>query len=157
MRNAPFGSLMRAAATGDRGRSPVAASDELAGAVPDTWNRLGAIWVFVTDTNRPDGRATLLQTAASSSLEGRGVVPGDRYTIDASVRHDGYVGEREARTFLPFLLPHLCRGLSIVDVGCGVGAITLDLAASVEPARIVGIDRGPSRSRSRAPRRRSAG
>jgi len=66
----------------------------------------------------------------------------NRYIIEASVQHD-YVGEREARTFLPFLLPHLRPGLSILDVGCGVGAITLDLARSAHPARIVGIDVDP--------------
>lgn len=66
----------------------------------------------------------------------------NRYIIDASVQHD-YVGERDARTFLPFVMPHLRPGLSILDVGCGVGAIALDLAGSVDPARIVGIDLDP--------------
>lgn len=63
----------------------------------------------------------------------------ERYVIDPAVQ-PGYVGSRDARTFLPFLLPHLRPGLHILDAGCGVGAIALDLAATVEPGRIVGID-----------------
>lgn len=59
--------------------------------------------------------------------------------IDASVQ-SGYVGSRDARTFLPFLLPHLHPGIDILDAGCGVGAIALDLAKTVGPRRIVGID-----------------
>jgi SAM-dependent methyltransferase len=61
-----------------------------------------------------------------------------RYVIDESVQH-GYVGERDARTFLPFLLPHLRAGMDVLDAGCGVGSIALDLAPRV--GRIVGIDR----------------
>jgi SAM-dependent methyltransferase len=67
-----------------------------------------------------------------------GVEP-ERYVIDASVQ-PGYVGSRNARTFLPFLLPHLHPGMDILDAGCGVGAIALDLAKTVGPRRIVGID-----------------
>jgi ubiquinone/menaquinone biosynthesis C-methylase UbiE len=63
----------------------------------------------------------------------------ERYVIDPSVQ-PGYVGSRDARTFLPFLLPHLRPGMDILDAGCGVGAIALDLAASVEPRRMVGVD-----------------
>jgi len=54
-----------------------------------------------------------------------------------------YVGSRDARTFLPFLLPHLRPGMSVLDVGCGVGSIALDLAPSVAPGRIVGVDADP--------------
>lgn len=67
-----------------------------------------------------------------------GVEP-ERYVIDPSVQ-PGYVGNRDAKTFLPFLLPHLRPGMEILDAGCGVGAIALDLAATVEPRRLVGID-----------------
>jgi ubiquinone/menaquinone biosynthesis C-methylase UbiE len=62
-----------------------------------------------------------------------------RYVIDESVQH-GYVGERDARTFLPFLLPHLEPGLDVLDAGCGVGAIALDIAPAIAPGRITGID-----------------
>jgi SAM-dependent methyltransferase len=63
----------------------------------------------------------------------------DRYVIDASVQ-PGYVGGRDARTFLPFLLPHLRAGMDVLDVGCGVGSLALDLAPTVAPGRVVGID-----------------
>jgi ubiquinone/menaquinone biosynthesis C-methylase UbiE len=63
-----------------------------------------------------------------------------RYVIDESVQH-GYVDDRDARTFLPFLLAHLRPGMDVLDVGCGVGSIAFDLAPKLAPGRIVGIDR----------------
>ena len=65
-----------------------------------------------------------------------------RYVIDESVQH-GYVGNRDARTFLPFLLPHLRPGMEVLDAGCGVGSIALDLASAIAPGRITGIDADP--------------
>jgi SAM-dependent methyltransferase len=59
--------------------------------------------------------------------------------IDESVQH-GYVGDRDARTFLPFLIPHLRPGLDVLDAGCGVGSIALDLASAIAPGRMTGID-----------------
>ena len=50
---------------------------------------------------------------------------------------------RDARTFLPFLLPHLKPGLDVLDAGCGVGSIALDLAPTIAPGRIFGIDVDP--------------
>ena len=51
-----------------------------------------------------------------------------------------YVANRDARRFLPFLLPHVRSGMDVLDVGCGVGSIALDLAPAVAPGRVVGID-----------------
>jgi ubiquinone/menaquinone biosynthesis C-methylase UbiE len=65
-----------------------------------------------------------------------------RYVIDESVQHR-YVANRDARTFLPFLLPYLRPGLAVLDAGCGVGSIALDLAPTVAPGRMVGIDVDP--------------
>jgi SAM-dependent methyltransferase len=62
-----------------------------------------------------------------------------RYVIDESVQR-GYVGSRDARTFLPFLVPHLRPGLDVLDAGCGVGAIALDIAPTVAPGRVTGVD-----------------
>ncbi|MEO6469843.1 MAG: methyltransferase domain-containing protein, partial [Acidimicrobiia bacterium] len=39
-----------------------------------------------------------------------------------------------------YLLPHLESGQTLLDVGCGPGNITMDLAARVAPGRVVGID-----------------
>jgi SAM-dependent methyltransferase len=39
-----------------------------------------------------------------------------------------------------YLIPHLRSGLDLLDVGCGPGTITVDLAARVAPGRAVGID-----------------
>jgi ubiquinone/menaquinone biosynthesis C-methylase UbiE len=73
--------------------------------------------------------------------------------IDASVQ-PGYVGGRDARTFLPFLLPHLRSGMDVLDVGCGVGSLALDLAATVARGRVVGID--PDAGQIEAARRSAA-
>jgi SAM-dependent methyltransferase len=51
-----------------------------------------------------------------------------------------YVADRNAPRFLPFLLPHLRSGIDVLDVGCGVGSIALDLAPTIAPGRIVGVD-----------------
>jgi SAM-dependent methyltransferase len=40
-----------------------------------------------------------------------------------------------------YLLPHLRPGMTLLDVGCGPGTITADLAALVAPGRVVGLER----------------
>lgn len=42
-----------------------------------------------------------------------------------------------------FVLPWLRPGLDVLDLGCGPGTITLDLAAAVLPGRVVGIELSP--------------
>ncbi|HEY5173370.1 MAG TPA: methyltransferase domain-containing protein, partial [Acidimicrobiia bacterium] len=39
-----------------------------------------------------------------------------------------------------YLAPSLRPGLDLLDVGCGPGTITLDLARRLHPGRVVGID-----------------
>jgi SAM-dependent methyltransferase len=51
---------------------------------------------------------------------------------------------RTAENSAGYLLPHLGRGASLLDVGCGPGTITIDLAARVAPGPVVGIDRSPA-------------
>ena len=65
-----------------------------------------------------------------------------RYVIDESVQH-GYVRDRDAATFLPFLVPHLRPGIDVLDAGCGVGSIALDVAPRIAPGCITGLDMDP--------------
>jgi len=50
---------------------------------------------------------------------------------------------RTAENSAGYLLPHLRPGMSLLDVGCGPGTITADLAARLAPGRVVGIDPAP--------------
>ncbi len=50
---------------------------------------------------------------------------------------------RTAENSAAYLLPHLIPGQSVLDVGCGPGTITVDLARRVSPGRVVGVDRSP--------------
>jgi ubiquinone/menaquinone biosynthesis C-methylase UbiE len=47
---------------------------------------------------------------------------------------------RTAENSAAYLLPALAPGLDLLDVGCGPGNITIDLASRVSPGRTVGID-----------------
>jgi len=50
---------------------------------------------------------------------------------------------RTAANSAAYLLPHLRPGMSLLDVGCGPGTITADLAAQVAPGRVTGLDPAP--------------
>ncbi|HWD51850.1 MAG TPA: methyltransferase domain-containing protein [Acidimicrobiales bacterium] len=47
---------------------------------------------------------------------------------------------RTAENSAGYLLPHLRPGMSLLDVGCGPGTITVDLATRLAPGRVVGLD-----------------
>lgn len=49
-------------------------------------------------------------------------------------------GARTAANSARYLLPHLESGMSLLDVGCGPGTITLDLAEAVAPGRVTAIE-----------------
>ncbi|MET0773649.1 MAG: methyltransferase domain-containing protein [Candidatus Limnocylindrales bacterium] len=49
---------------------------------------------------------------------------------------------RTAANSAAYLLPHLAPGMRLLDVGCGPGSITIDLAALVAPGEVSGIDAG---------------
>ena len=51
---------------------------------------------------------------------------------------------RTAANSAGYLLPHLRNGLDVLDVGCGPGTLTVDLAARVAPGRVVGLDVSPA-------------
>jgi SAM-dependent methyltransferase len=71
------------------------------------------------------------------------VSPDDTYThghADSVLRSHRW---RTVANSAPHLLPGLRAGLDLLDVGCGPGTITADLAARVAPGRVVGMDRSP--------------
>jgi ubiquinone/menaquinone biosynthesis C-methylase UbiE len=66
----------------------------------------------------------------------------DRYTHG---HHDSVLRSHRWRTAdnsAAYLLPLLREGQRLLDVGCGPGTITIDLARRVAPGRVLGIDRG---------------
>ncbi|MEM8922065.1 MAG: methyltransferase domain-containing protein [Actinomycetota bacterium] len=70
-------------------------------------------------------------------------MPDDVYTHghhDAVLRSHRF---RTAENSAAYLLPHLKPGLRVLDVGCGPGTITADLAARCAPGELVAVDRAP--------------
>ena len=47
---------------------------------------------------------------------------------------------RTAANSAAYLLPHLRSGDRLLDVGCGPGTLTVDLAARVAPGEVIGVD-----------------
>jgi SAM-dependent methyltransferase len=57
--------------------------------------------------------------------------------------HESVLRSHQRRTAVDsaaYLLPHLKPGLSVLDVGCGPGTITADLAARVAPGSVTAVD-----------------
>ena len=52
---------------------------------------------------------------------------------------------RTATQQAAFLLPFLSANMRLLDVGCGPGSITVDLAETVVPGAVVGMDNDPQR------------
>lgn len=50
---------------------------------------------------------------------------------------------RTASNSIGFLLPHLKRDMKILDIGCGPGTITVDLATYIPDGHITGLERVP--------------
>lgn len=70
--------------------------------------------------------------------------PADRYTHG---HHDSVLASHRMRTAensAAYLLPHLVPGQRLLDVGCGPGTISVDLAMRVAPGEVVALDREAS-------------
>ena len=66
--------------------------------------------------------------------------PREQYTHG---HHESVLRSHTWRTVLnsaAYLIPHLDAGLTLLDVGCGPGTITVDLARRLAPGQVVGID-----------------
>jgi len=50
---------------------------------------------------------------------------------------------RTAENSAAYLLPRLRRGMAVLDVGCGPGTITVDLARLVDPGQVTAVERVP--------------
>jgi ubiquinone/menaquinone biosynthesis C-methylase UbiE len=67
-------------------------------------------------------------------------VPQDTYTHG---HHESVLRSHQWRTVensAAYLLPHLHAGQELLDVGCGPGTITRDLARLVAPGQVIGVD-----------------
>jgi ubiquinone/menaquinone biosynthesis C-methylase UbiE len=81
-----------------------------------------------------------LSTATAGAAHDGAVTRQDTYTHG---HHESVLRSHQWRTAAnsaAYLLPHLTPGTSLLDIGCGPGTITLDLAAAVAPGRVLGLD-----------------
>lgn len=80
----------------------------------------------------------------TAPVTGKGAVPmgegPERYTHGHEPATLASHGRRTAENSCGYLLPVLEAGMRVLDVGCGPGTVTLDLAAIVLPGEVVGIE-----------------
>jgi 2-polyprenyl-3-methyl-5-hydroxy-6-metoxy-1,4-benzoquinol methylase len=90
------------------------------------------------DTDVGSGTATA--PATESPTEVTAEATQDLYTHghqDAVLRSHRW---RTVENSAAYLLPHLDPGATLLDVGCGPGTLTADLAAQVAPGRVLAVD-----------------
>ena len=78
--------------------------------------------------------------AQSKSERGRSVRAAGVYSQASNPAFELELAARTAAREAAFLVPHLHPGMRLLDVGCGPGSITLDLAGLVAPGQVIGID-----------------
>jgi len=83
-------------------------------------------------SEEPATKATAAETTTKAGDE--------FYTFADPQAQVAYTQMRRAAQWVPFLLPHVRSGMRLLDCGCGVGSITLDLAEIVTPGETVGVD-----------------
>ena len=71
----------------------------------------------------------------------------DQQNIYIHGHHDSVLRShrwRTVRNSATYLIPHLRPGQQVLDLGCGPGTITIDLARLVAPGTVVGLDNDPA-------------
>ena len=76
------------------------------------------------------------ETARSATIDGMGETYSHGHHESVLRSHMWRTAENSAG----YLLAHLRPGMDLLDVGCGPGTITVDIASLVAPGRVVGID-----------------
>ncbi|MET0784041.1 methyltransferase domain-containing protein [Leifsonia flava] len=79
----------------------------------------------------------------STDPQEKEIAPRDQYTHG---HHESVLRSHTWRTVensAAYLAPHLVPGVSVLDLGCGPGTITVDIARRVSPGRVVGVDVAP--------------
>lgn len=97
---------------------------------------------------QPESRAPEYAPADPDMPEGiesapRDHAPRDHYTHG---HHESVLRTHSWRTVensAAYLVPELDPGLSLLDVGCGPGTITIDLARRLAPGTVTGVDAAP--------------
>lgn len=81
---------------------------------------------------------------APNRLSGDGEPPREVYGLGSRPDEQRRLERRRAADVARPLLPHLHPGMRLLDVGCGPGSITVDLATVVAPGEVVGLDLQPA-------------
>ncbi len=63
------------------------------------------------------------------------------YDYDSHITRKGHAG-RTAEKQAAWFLPYLKSGMTLLDVGCSSGSITVGLAKMVHPGKVTGVDIG---------------